>query len=46
LENHWLPLIERCYNGKVRILFYRYVEVEAEREVIYRMVLSCSLFLL
>ena len=18
LENHWLPLIERCYNGKVR----------------------------
>jgi hypothetical protein len=20
LENHWLPLIERCYNGKVRIL--------------------------
>lgn len=19
LENHWLPLIERCYNGKVRI---------------------------
>jgi hypothetical protein len=20
LENHWLPLIERCYNGKVRIV--------------------------
>ena len=18
LENHWLPLIERCYNGEVR----------------------------
>jgi hypothetical protein len=29
LENHWLPLIERCYNGKVRIVtvFCRYVEV-------------------
>ena len=21
LENHWLPLIERCYNGEVRSLF-------------------------
>jgi hypothetical protein len=21
LENHWLPLIERCYNGGVSILY-------------------------
>jgi hypothetical protein len=24
LENHWLPLIERCYNGKVRNLSVSY----------------------
>jgi Ras family protein T1 len=25
LENHWLPLIERCYNGKVRyVIIYYY----------------------
>jgi hypothetical protein len=24
LENHWLPLIERCYNGKVRIVLLHY----------------------
>jgi hypothetical protein len=27
LENHWLPLIERCYNGKVRIVFCHYIYV-------------------
>lgn len=42
LENHWLPLIERCYNGKVCTVNYRF-------NLMLRMRLfqwCCSLFLI
>lgn len=31
LENHWLPLIERCYNGDVSIALWHWIDLSFER---------------
>jgi hypothetical protein len=47
LENHWLPLIERCYNGKVRIILLCCVMLRLSyrwREVPLLYVANCSIY--